>query len=660
MAPALVVANAPYKVYPGGVIALRCTDWLGPARGTLTTEIDARAVTGEVVRDTQTVTAVIRTAATAAFQEADDTLVIDFSTLPLEIDMTYSVWVSALIEGDWDDTNLDTYRDAFNDKHNAACQLAWYGDTVLFLSDSDFATVFAKPRAREHFWYSFFGGNFNIGDVVGTEMLHWRAYSQAGTTCEWLLDQIVLIPIVVSGTKALQWRTGDFRRVGGSHNTFGVASPFIDGADGGDDNGIFTYRPDPFNALSNWSGAEGGGDYQRKAAYSGAEYMLRVEVDDGYALKDTESNSEAPAYAYSLGGITFWPAQDWFTDDFNRTEANQWGRTSKGFAWRLLTGFRNCLSVGGGQGVITTTAFNVNLTGARVSMHPNFGVAPPDPLGAFLVADHFLMEGKVEFTATPNPGGSIILGVVGPASPGHTWGAVINLNALTWQMEMTRSGAVPYVFSGSNAVAWFTAGTFARFKVEVKRYLIRIKIWEDGTGEPGAWDFEDFMPTADDAAAENAVDYNYGGINPFLDADLDDVVNFSPVVGSNLVGAGSSNNTWSSIWDDITVSTNPYGNAENTSIAVERPEGTKVGEIVIPEGAQHIVSWGARDWTELDAFSDEMIAFAARVWNNSAAAELQRAELAWFYFRSIHSVLVSMNWREADRTGVATRVLVGG
>ena len=106
MAAQLVVAAAPYKLYAGGVIAFRCIDWLGPARGSLSTEADARSIEGDVVRDTQLTASVIRTAGLTAFQNADDTLTIDVTGIPVEQGLEYYGFFSATIEGDFDDTSI--------------------------------------------------------------------------------------------------------------------------------------------------------------------------------------------------------------------------------------------------------------------------------------------------------------------------------------------------------------------------------------------------------------------------------------------------------------------------------------------------------------------------------------------------------------------------
>ena len=109
----------------------------------------------------------LRTSPDPAFQAADDTLVIDVSTLPILVDMTYDIWFSYLIEGDWDLTNTDTFRAGLQHRFPAACNLAWYG-TVNFPDDSNFADIVYKPRLRPHYVIN---STSQTGDLDGTEII---------------------------------------------------------------------------------------------------------------------------------------------------------------------------------------------------------------------------------------------------------------------------------------------------------------------------------------------------------------------------------------------------------------------------------------------------------------------------------------------------------
>lgn len=673
MPPQLVVADAPFKVYPGGVIALRCVDWLGPARGTLTTEIDARAITGQVVRDEQKVTTSLFSGWVAAFAEADDTLVVDFSLLPLELNMTYAMFVSSLIEGDWDETNNDTYRSSDQAHFVYGCNLGYYGASEFATTEATFNSIDVQSRGLDHYVICNFSGNWHIGDVVGTEVVRFRAYSRTGTTISYLLDQIFLVPYVADAAPHgvdNSWRAKDFKQVPGGGSSFGSLSltdgTFVDGADAGDANGKFTWMPVTGGAdhQSGWTSQDGGGDFQRKAAYSGAEYMLRVVKDDFYDLWDTRPAPDiepAAAHCYSACGQHYRSIRTWVNDTFTRTEnwptqaqGGSWGRTPEGFGWDVIVttgGTPQFAAVDGTKGihrlggivdgsssVQTNLGFN-DATSALLSM------ADVTVSGKFLVTGGAWFDGNTTAQvriALPYRGTDQITPAIRFNPIGETW-ELVSFHALAG-LGTTLHGPV-------NISSWYAQDSYVAWKLELKRYLIRVKVWDATGAEPGAWDFEGFITL------------NKAGVTKFYDyaSDLDLTTEIND--NRHLTVDSSHNDAvtvWATHWDDIVIEYNPYGNRDDVSIATERPHGTKVGEIVVPNGAQHMIYWGARDWTDLDAFNDSVLAFSSRIWSDPAAAELQQARLLWYWFRSGRMDIVSMNWREADRTGVATRVLVGG
>jgi hypothetical protein len=80
-------------------------------------------------------------------------------------------------------------------------------------------------------------------------------------------------------------------------------------------------------------------------------------------------------------------------------------------------------------------------------------------------------------------------------------------------------------------------------------------------------------------------------------------------------------------------------NRTSTYFQMEKPEGTPVGQIEIPQGAQQIVYWGTQDWTNLNSFDNPEIEFSMRAWSGTAAPMLQLASTPWWWFRSVHGGL---------------------
>lgn len=679
----LVVADAAFKTYPGGVIALRCTDWMGGARGTLTSGADAKASTGEAVVDTQQVTASILTDPNGAFAEAEDTLTIPFEDLPLEIDMTYALFLSLMIEGDWDPNDPEGTARASNAlKFVNACRVAFYGDSELFLAENDHGTLYAHLRALDHYYLSHFGGSWAIGDVSidKSEILHVRAYAQDGTSISISLDQLILIPFVGDGdTHGGEWRGGDFQRVGGQHNTFGfigydppeTGTGFVDGADGGDDDGKFTWLPFElsYKDQSGWMGADGGGDFQKKADGDDAEYMQRVVPDDFYSLFDTrpvpdvESND---AHCYVATGPMYRPAatviEDLFTRSFNfpgpTVAGSGLGWTPEGYVWHAPGSAGPAFSdqyayCDGSRGVL-----HIGGTTASGGMSANLGLgsgiwSSVTHFGAATALDEFTVSVKCRFEDNFGPiidGGTTFIRagfdvVPNVGSGSGFYRVVLDFLNGEWWLE----GPLATVVHGPVSIPWFAVDVDAVIKLEIKRYRIRVKVWEDGTAEPD-WAYDDFRALS------------AGGTYPYGD-DLDDS---SAVYGAHrfLISGGhlEAANQFDIAWDDFVVEYDPYGTREPTWLRFEMGDGTLVDEIEIPAGAQHLVYVGRDDFTDDDEFGDPYyLNFRTRVWSDEGAADLQMAKLLWAYFRSVHQdfTIVSMNWRSGDRRAFANRVLVG-
>ena len=637
----LVVADAPFVAYPGGLIVLRCTDWMAGARGTLSSETDARAIAGEVVRDTQSTASSIFSSDETAYQAVDDTLEIDFSALPLLDDMTYQVWFSILIEGDWDLTNANTFRGANQHEFSFACRLGYHGTTNNPLESGPAWTRY-YPRDRPHYVIV---SSEVTGDVTLSETMFVRAFAQTGTTCELLLDQIFLVPFVVSGTHAIEWTNVDFEAVGGNFNLSGSIDidngDYVDGADGGDNNGKFTWMPIPWEDEMDLAGLTGGGDYQKDPDN---EYMVRVVLDDFLFLENSVTDAPANAWAYSVHGSNFREAKTWIDDDFARTVtegggAGRWGTGPQGFGWFTSTS-NGLMRVDGAQGVMKTN----------------------NPAGlSTCIASLGISGGGANASAELNAPAYTISGIVDPPSSGSFPGAT---NAATAKVSMIgRLGAYPdfeiffnlltntwtLVAAGTNTFDGPTAtptGVPVGWKMEILRHRLKVKVWDASGAEPGTWDYDDFPPNGVNA-------YPYGD---FLSRSTQFVAWYVSLSFS----ADDVFPALECFWDDVLVEYDPYGDPGDMTAVMEQPHGDQVGEIDVPYGAYQVVSWGLRNWTITDA-GDGYLDFSAKVWSESGTAELQRAEAPIYWFRVTHQdfTLVPMNWRSAERPGSIQRVLVG-
>lgn len=695
MAPELVIADAAYKTYPGGIIVLRAADWLGPARGTLSTEADARSCCGTVVRDTQQVaSSVYDTWAVldpSAFQDAEDTLVIDLATLPVEVGLRYHVLVSVLIEGDWDPTNYDTTHGGTQSQFGGGCDFRWYGD-VLFPDDTFTSGLTPKYRGLGSYRISAFPASESTGDIVGDEVLHFRAYSQSGTTSEWLIDQVYLIPRY--GTTG-SWTSNDFEMVAGQHSSFGFLDltdgSYVDGADGGDINGKFTWAPVVRVESTELSQADGGGDYQK----DDTEYVARVIGNDGfddgdfYYLVNSQAgvfgdgSDEVNAHAYGLHGPYYVPARTWVEDDFSRTVGDgnfagaddhfdlneHLGYTPEGFGWGA-SGMIGPLGpptnrsgrvawVDGSEACMEIRGFNIDPAHVIAFLHPSGDILDGASMS---VADEdgINMSGLVRVDLVEAFSGGSSVAAVGTGhgldanSPNNLYYIQFDIVAKSWGLvhvaESPGSVGAAFVFGPVDISSYWSLGTQLGFRLEIRRFVIRVKVWEASGGEPGTWDYEDFKPL--NRLGTGLKDYDY-------DDDLRYTVQRQPETVILYHRDAATTGVVRVCWDDIKVEYDPGGDNESAWASIEQPEGNEVGRIEMPAGCQHLVYWGTRDWTEYITGDGPYIDFSAKVWNDAGAAELQRAEAVWWWFRSIHAGIVSMNWRRAQRKSTSHRVLTG-
>lgn len=686
--PELVITNAASKTWPGGVISLRATDWIGASAGA-SVEIDARAVEGECVRETQQYSGHIdngvgRNAGMAAMS---DTLTIDLSLLDFTgIDQfsgnpiqTYSMYLSLLIEGDWDAQKAPYFHTPLH--FDRACMLGVYGvGNYTATNDAAFPDVYLRNAAQFRM-YQLFDTLF-INDP--TDTIHVRAFSRDITTIEFLIDQIVLVPL---GNNFGY----DFTSVPGGENTAGAGTPSqpVDGPDGGDDNGKFTWHPR--NNLresvggydDNVNSGFGGGDYQQ----DDSEYMLELTVADEYIMADVSNDGPQTAqHAYSIAGAYYREAEVYESDDFSRTIApdQPWGTTAKGYVYNHSTpGSKIDYSVDGSRGKahfggLVPRDYEVGqftllggVNGGPGMYSPNWtfsGKWEVDSGGVFwdgLTVDVPVIMGLCADPFTIGPGLAILFDVMN-----SQW----RLAAMTHVTNTVSTDRPAYVYDAAESSgwfdvsAWFGIGVEVGFKLEVKRFVVRAKVWEASGGEPGTWDYEDFHPIfnntvpfssdweaypySDDEFIAQRWQHTQASGNGYDEA-------MSPY---GYFGGEDYIAQWDFYFDDLLCEFDPYGDTANVNVSLESPKGTEVGRIEVPSGAWHFIYWGRNQYaTTADiGFGDTgVLDFAMKVWSDAGAAELQRAELPIIYFLGILAKIVSMNYRVADRTGVATRVLVG-
>ncbi len=194
---------SPVRTYKSGVKVIRLHEFLGPARGTLSTESDPLSLCGTVIRDTQTVsyagTRPNKTILSNIFTEGDPTIVMSESDLGLRDAFIYAAFLSCRCEG-------DTILIEKNSTHNWLEVGAKDAAVVAAILDSDGDQLFETstrtahaPRPETNPFYKLIWmgtGIFNAGLFTeGGTYFSLKAASGAGGAFEWLLDCLYLVPI---------------------------------------------------------------------------------------------------------------------------------------------------------------------------------------------------------------------------------------------------------------------------------------------------------------------------------------------------------------------------------------------------------------------------------------------------------------------------------
>jgi hypothetical protein len=434
----------------------------------------------------------------------------------------------------------------------------------------------------------------------------------------------------------------------------------VDGADGGDANGKFTWTPRP--------GAEQhatGGDFQKYEDGDDAEWYGRFQPDDGYFFIDDQA--ALAGHLYSLHGAGHRGVRTWAEDTFdNRTTSGMnMGRDPTGYGYRIGSSVagppdENEVFVdGAGGGVLQVNHF---LGGVQVEWGSH-DVASSESdtlrnLGQRLwLYDQWAWSGRWEYTADggigPSNAAYVRLVPIEP-SPDYVDVGQIEFDLIggTWTANLSDGTTETFDIS-----AWFGVGAVVGFRIEVKRYVVRIRVWDASGAEPSTWDVEDHLYL--DSSVETTYPY---------DDDNETSAKVTTAFRGLRIDLGEQDGIPLHGWPieiklrHLKIEHDPYGDPMDMGTLIESPEGTPRGEIVVPFGAHYFVYWGHRAWVGYsEDFEGYYLDFSAKVWNYpfETNAEIQRAEAAFWWFLYVPGGVVSMNWRSGQRPGQGTRVLVG-
>jgi hypothetical protein len=625
--PYLVTSDgAALKKHPGGVIAIRAKDFIV---GSATVITDSLSISGTPVQELQQA---------ASLAAASDTLHIPCSSIPIVTNMSYNILISYRLLGKWDVTNNATMAQTQWEGDYLASQLAVYGyDYAPNLASAHVLESGSYAKNPHYAIGSFESGFPNINYASLSDVIKIVAFGVTGTTHSWLLDHVWLIPFVNSGLHA-GFNNNDF--IWQAPSLFSYDSFSFDGPDGGDANGKYTKDERSDNTIVTSFDDGGGGDYQKKSSYAAAEYFGTF-INDNFGQWDGSDGFASPpkVYLYTTGGPVYHPAETWVDDAFTRTVTAGWGRSPQGYAW-TTTGDgitpNPTVAVNGSQGVISNY-YNTTHTGAEAVLKRTAGTPG-------IIAGSFTLSGKVKIDVLPGVGPDLV-GITHIFAGFRSYPGTINdlylvLNPDTsiWNLylgeyyqdvSLAADGTTGLGYFGTNQdiSAWWGVNVFARWKVEVKRYKIRAKVWQDGTSEPG-WQIDTYLPMVTNPPNEFNYRYPYtGGLGHI----------FLPGPYSPIVGASSPilTPTWNTYWDDIKVEYDPYGSPANGVYSVDDLNGSQRAQITVPYGSIHLIYWG-QDYFTNAGDTNPGPGPSVKVWVDPGGAELELMEAYNFFMMRQH------------------------
>lgn len=547
----------PIRTYKNGVKVIRPHEFLGPARGTLSTESDPISVCGTVIRDTQTV------AYTGTFQTSTiqtnlvtsglDTCRIHMDDLNLNPRWHYQMYMGVRGEGDIDATRENESHTFFEIGSNTAIIAGYIAPASLVAGTAVGGTAFApRPSLTDYYKIVRSGGFFSGHFTEGNEWLLIRAATGTGGSFEWLLDVIYLVPYL--STDAIMgpnnpYVDSDFRRIlpdgdfepvyDVKTDTWNIARDDEDLAWVGQFSNMITSPPGFIG------GQEGGhADYQVGETEKSLYNVFYQFPDDQWLVNPScdltfiFGSHHAPSHAID-------------SDSFSRTTPESFnayhGSSDEGRTWYVAahSGVSSIFSNGSELEIkegFYDVAGSIPQDFPQVGVEPNQAGATRFMLGAeddevgtpngtlqghktLAGMNHCIFECKVstDFVLVAgfemlagfkyNLDGDGIYATLSIPTQGFFGGrasAPINLYLKYFPTDFANRPdefSIPnYIeqeyLDGPVSLGTYTPNTWMRIKIEMMWYRFRAKAWFDGDSEPGSWQVEGFIPSGYDAIVD--------------------------------------------------------------------------------------------------------------------------------------------------------------
>lgn len=366
----------PFKVYPGGVIAVRAADFVSNARTGLSVISDSTTNIGTAVQEEQQITFVglggsppnsNNASNTIMFRNADPTIEIPWDSITFEDGQNYNVYIRYKLTGGR----------ASSKKFLSGLYTASKDTFVDLIPSTEDASTFTQnpfDQSKETpFWQYMQCRNWS-GEAASGESIIIKALTADDNDAVWLIDQIVLVPIGTSSIEtdelSVWW--------GGSGEPPSVPSGFSDDPRAGDFDDWVGGKFSVVEAGTADVSLEANGDliseFQKKSSAASAEFTA-----GGIGKLQWDGYTDFILTGVGIVGLPDY--SHFFHDDFNRTELSDWG-IKDDWAWKMLIGISSSVAPGVAQigtdpsshAFIIFGATDASLTTRSRDFEPSFGL----------------------------------------------------------------------------------------------------------------------------------------------------------------------------------------------------------------------------------------------------------------------------------------------
>jgi hypothetical protein len=652
----LVTPTAAVNVLPSGINVVRCHDYVGGARGTLTTTADAASVSGTVVAETQTVAVQTAFASQGTlYGGVANTVVVPKADLTLDGDaLLYRVFIGMKISGDVPANAQALATWGTFPRGGATTGFGW--GTNLGFGDGPLAV--ARGKFSEYLIYDC--GQYTPS--TETE-LRIRGWGVTGGTIEMRFDIMYLLPVIVGVEMDGQ------DTVQNSGNAFLPFSPAPDG----------TLFEDEDNSTANWLGKFSVQKWQFPWMDVGAmdvqDTQTEPTVQNVNGSSEWTEDANPRSYLAMIVGVTGPPdAEAILHEQFVHADTpisnvsyigadnymvhisdgaidNSYNYPPAGLdkGWWIVSNVATCYfgandSGDGFDNAYAAISFGAEDNSAAAAGDPRLYVPVLDLRGG-VFSGRFnidtLQDAYVAVGVQESPEGSLnnmaTLAVANLDSGGN-----IELRLSQVGYNTAVSGGEDVFSTPATVITGYSTGDWVWVKAEKRGYLWRAKAWVDGDTEPD-WQVDGYEPlyatgTAPDVNVPYEYDVNWvGNANHdtvFHDPRGGNAPNITTPALYAAVGTGLPHmivqcTDFVAEWDPDSTT------AGDMTVLTKKYDGSTVidPQVVVPYGSHRFVTGPLKT----RRFNTDTDGWSAWAWREPGMAEMAFASVGYIWELRIHT-----------------------